>query len=59
MDCKKFNLLCRRKCSLFEMNNEKETEGPGDFTLTIRTEISNVTVAYMFFMLLLSCYVSF
>ena len=43
---------------LVEINNEKETERAGDFTLTMRAEISNVTVAYMFFMLLLSCYVS-
>ena len=35
----------RRECSLFELNNEKETERAGDFTLTIRAEISNVTVA--------------
>ena len=32
----------RRECSLFEINNEKETERAGDFTLTIRAEISNV-----------------
>ena len=52
MDCKKFNSLCRRECSLFEINNEKETERAGDFTLTIRAEISNVTVASMFFMVI-------
>ena len=49
----------RRECSLFELNNEKETERAGDFTLTIRAEISNFTVAYMALWLLLSCYVSF
>ena len=31
----------RRECSLFEINNEKETERAGDFPLTIRAEISN------------------
>ena len=42
----------RRECSLFEINNEKETERAGDFTLTIRAEISNFTVAYMCFMVI-------
>lgn len=42
----------RRECSLFEVNNEKETERAGDFTFTIRAEISNITVVYMFFMVI-------